>query len=141
MLLEQVCIKRGLIIKRSLIHSNREKPIAETASVNAAPHSVLSTMMEPMAALFWLLVVVPVGVAAVVEIGRDVLGVTVGVVVVEVVDVNVDVKVEVDVDVDVDARVLPAVTVGEVRYGGGGTAVEGSFRAPVPHGIFAPVVG
>jgi hypothetical protein len=36
-----------------------ENPIAEIASVSAAPHTVLSTTIEPIASLFcWLFVVV-----------------------------------------------------------------------------------
>jgi hypothetical protein len=48
--------------------------------------------------------------------------------------------VEVVVVDEVVVTVLPAVVVG-VRYAGGGIAVEGSFRAPVPHGILSPVPG
>lgn len=145
MYLGQVCImiKEVLLrIKRlPLIHSNTAKPIAERASVNAAPHRVLSTMIKPIAALFWLLVVVPFTAVVV----ADVVGLGVSVVRGDIVGVEVvDVEFEVGSDVvgeDVDAIVLPAVAVAVERYVGGGTALEGSVRAPVPHGILSPVVG
>ena len=128
----------------ALIHSNTAKPIAERASVNAAPHRVLSTMTEPIAPLFWLLVVVPftaVGVTVEVGVGASVVtGDNVGVEAVEAVDVEFDVESD-GVGVKVAAIVLPAVGVAVERYGGGGTALEGSVRAPAPHGILSPVVG
>jgi hypothetical protein len=54
----------------------------------------------------------------------------------------------VETAVEVVAEVRPAVVAlaevdaeGPLRYAGGGTALEGSFNAPVPHGMASPLPG
>jgi len=105
--------------------------------VSAAPHKVLSTTIKPIASLLWLFVVVPFAVVAAGEEVRVVLA-TAEVVVTE--ELVVVANGRPDEVVDGTEALLMEVSV-EERYAGGGMAVEVSFRAPVPHGIFSPVPG
>jgi len=109
----------------------------EITSESAAPNTVLSTTVEPMAELpCWLFVVAPFPVVAVEGV---VLGVAVDVGVgEEIVELAVA---DANKDVDGGAPLVKPAVAFEERYGGGGTEAEGFFRAPSPHGIFSPVPG
>lgn len=126
-------------------HKNSVNAMAEAPSATAACHIRESTTMEPNAALLLALapMVALVDVDGFAEVAFDVVdAVVVGVrevVVVEVVDVAEMVLLAEDDTEDGPGTAPDGVE--EFTPAGGGTAVEGSTRAPTPHAIGAFVPG
>jgi len=134
-------------------HGITEAPKAETTSTSTGAHAVLSRTIAPIAALgCWGGAVVPFAAAVVVGVadvgghpGAD--GLAAQPAAEEVVTLRVDAP-AVETTVELAAEVRPAVVAlaevdaeGPLRYAGGGTALEGSFNAPVPHGMASPLPG
>jgi hypothetical protein len=124
-------------------HGNAETPKAETTSTSTAAHTRLSTTSAPTAALgCWGGAEVLFAAAVDVRVADDRVAddddvevVMLAAAVVEAVEELVDVvRPAVVALAEVDAE-------GPLRYAGGGTALEGSFSAPVPQGMASPLPG